>query len=251
MLALASCIVPEMPGTLKEIAPIHTVNWSYADDTGPDYWSGLSPQFAPCGNGDSQSPINLSVGTEVLPHDLEFQYSSSPLEIINSGRTLHIDYAPGSKIFTGGKQYELQQIHFHHLSEHTFYGLPAAMEMHLAHRDEAGNIAAVSVLLEAGPKSDLLQRMWGNLPTEAGQKQIVEGGEANIVDLLSAERSYFSYSGSLTTPPCSENVNWFVFRTPMTIAEEQIAQAAELFPANARPTQKLNDRTVFFSQRDN
>ncbi len=248
MSTLACCVMPESTVVPEEKAVPHTASWGYEGNNGPEHWGSLAPEYATCQSGVSQSPIDLTDNTQAQRHDLEFHYAPSPLEVFHNGHTLHIDYAPGSRLITGDQEYELLQFHFHHLSEHTIDGVPADMELHLVHRDTRGQLAVVGIFLTEGPQNEFLQRLWRNLPRQAGQKRLVEGDTGNITDMLPAEQAYFSYTGSLTTPPCTENINWFVFRSPVAVSAEQIAQFAELFPNNARPTQPLQGRTVYFSQ---
>ena len=227
---------------------LDATQWSFAGDTGPEHWGDLSPAFAKCKNGVSQSPVDLTGDTEPRPHDLAFQYVSSPLEIVNNGHTIQVNFAPGSKLITEGKQHVLLQVHFHHLSEHTVDGRPAAMEMHLVHQGADGSLAVVGVLVAEGRHNEALQRVWDNMPTQKGEKRLVEGTTVDATDLLPADLAYYSYEGSLTTPPCTEGVSWYVLRKPVEVSAEQLAQFAVLYADNARPTQPLNGRSLFFSQ---
>lgn len=222
--------------------------WGYEGDTGPAHWGALTPQYALCRLGVSQSPIDLTADTIAKPHDLAFHYADSPFEIVDTGHTIQVSCGPGNKLCAGERQYDLQQFHFHHRSEHTRDGVLSDMEVHFVHSDARGHLAVVGILLTAGPQNDFVHRLWKHLPTAPGQKKIVDGGTGNITDLLPTDRSYFSYSGSLTTPPCTENVSWFVFPSPVAVSGEQIARFTALYPNNARPTQPLHDRVVYFSQ---
>jgi len=226
----------------------HAVTWGYAGDIGPAQWGDLSPAFAACKLGVSQSPIDLTSDTEAKPHDLDFRYASVPLEIINNGHTIQVNYAPGNVLLSGGRQLALVQFHFHHLSEHTVDGKPTDMEMHLVHQDAAGNLAVVGVFLAAGQQNEALQPVWAHMPAAVGEERQVEGVTVNAADLLPADLSYYSYVGSLTTPPCSEGVHWFVLQRPVEVSPEQIDRFAALYPDNARPTQPLNERTLYLSQ---
>lgn len=225
----------------------HTVTWGYAGDIGPAQWGDLSPAFAACKLGVSQSPIDLTSDIEAKPHDLVFRYGSTPLEIINNGHTIQVNYAPGNMLVSGGKQFTLVQFHFHHLSEHTVDGKPADMEMHLVHRDAAGNLAVVGVFLAAGQQNEALQPVWAHMPAAVGAARQVQGVTVNAADLLPADLSYYSYTGSLTTPPCGEDVRWYVLADPVEVSPVQIDRFAALYPDNARPTQPLNERTIYLS----
>ena len=224
------------------------IHWGYAEDIGPARWGDLSPAFKECKQGLEQSPIDLTGDAEARPYVLEFRYLSSSLEIVNNGHTIQVNYVPGSMLIVGDREYALLQFHFHRLSEHTVRGQPADMEVHLVHRDAAGNLAVVGVFLTAGRHNEALQQVWANMPAEKGEKRLVDRVSVNAADLLPADESYYSYTGSLTTPPCSEGVRWFVLSRPVEVSPEQLARFAALFPDIARPAQPLNDRTVFYSQ---
>ncbi len=227
----------------------HSVTWGYTGDIGPAQWGDLSPAFAACKLGESQSPIDLADVPNVRPHELEFRYGPVPLEIVNNGHTIQVNYAPGSILMDGGNEFALVQFHFHRLSEHTVSGQPTAMELHIVHQDAAGGLAVVGVLLTSGRHNPSLEQVWANMPTETDEKRVVAGTTINAADLLPADLSYFSYMGSLTTPPCSEDVRWYVLRDLVEVSPAQIDRFAALYPDNARPTQPLNGREVFNSQQ--
>lgn len=224
------------------------VRWGYAGDNGPAHWGDLSPAFAACKLGLAQSPIDLTGDAQTRPHDLAFRYAPAPLEIVDNGHTIQVDYPPGSTLVSGGREYALLQFHFHRLSEHTLDGQSTDMELHLVHQDADGNAAVVGVLLNAGQRNEALQPVWAHVPAAKGEKRRVAGAAIDAADLLPANLSYYSYVGSLTTPPCSEGVRWFVLSSPVEVSPEQLAQFAAFYPDNARPIQPLNGRPVFFSQ---
>ena len=223
------------------------VEWGYTGEIGPAHWGNLSPEFAACKLGKAQSPIDLTGDAQPRPHDLAFHYTPAPLEIANNGHTIQVDYAPGSTLVSGGREYALLQFHFHRLSEHTRDGRPADLEMHLVHQDAAGNLAVVGVFLNAGRRNEALAPVWAHAPAAQGGKRRAAGAAIDAADLLPAELSYYSYVGSLTTPPCSEGVRWFVLSSPVEVSPAQLARFAALYPDNARPIQPLNGRPVFFS----
>jgi carbonic anhydrase len=217
-------------------------------DTGPAHWGDLSPDFATCKLGVSQSPIDLTDAAAETPHQLEFRYAPSPLTVVNTGHTIQVDIAPGSTLVADGEEFALQQFHFHRLSEHSVDGQAADVELHLVHADYAGNLAVVGVFLVIGRQNLALEPVWAHIPEQADAKQVVEGAEINAADLLPADHSYYSYTGSLTTPPCSEGVRWFVLQSPVEVSQEQENRFAAFYPGNARPTQPLNGRQVFYSR---
>ena len=227
------------------------VHWGYAGDTGPARWGDLSPTFEECKQGVEQSPIDLTGDAEARPHVLEFRYLPSPLEIVNNGHTIQVNYAPGSMLIVGDREYALLQFHFHRLSEHTVNREPADMELHLVHSDDAGNLAVVGVFLQAGQPNLALEQVWNNTPAQESETRLVPEARFNAADLLPLDLSYYAYAGSLTTPPCTEGVRWFVLSAPLEVSPEQLHEFAALFSENARPTQPLNDRTILFSHQDN
>jgi carbonic anhydrase len=179
---------------------------------------------------------------------IEFSYKVSPLHIIDNGHTITINYAPGSFIQVGGKQYELKQFHFHRPSEEKINGQTFAMVVHLVHADSDGNLAVVAVLLNQGSDNPLIHELWNNLPKEKEKEEALERVQIDATQLLPANRGYYTFSGSLTTPPCSENVTWFVLEQQENISSGEIAKLSTLYPNNARPTQPLNDRVVSASK---
>lgn len=226
----------------QEGEPIH---WSYEGETGPDQWGALSDEFALCATGSQQSPIDiLAANSEALP-DIQFNYHPSALTIQNNGHTIQVDYAPGSSITVDGTEYSLLQFHFHHPSEHTVEGVVYPMELHLVHADEAGHLAVVGVLLKHGIEDNAaFAPIFEHLPVEAGDPQHVDGVTVNADDLLPTERQFYTYSGSLTTPPCSEGVRWLLLTTPVSISPAQVTQFSGIFEMDARPVQALGEREI-------
>jgi carbonic anhydrase len=158
---------------------------------------------------------------------------------------VQVDYAPGSSITVQGKQYDLVQFHFHKPSEEKINGKASDMVVHLVHRDRDGKLAVVAVLLEAGASSSLIETLWKNVPKEKGEEHDVQGVEVNAADLLPANKAgYYTFAGSLTTPPCSEGVTWFVLKARTTMSKDEIARFGKLYSMNARPTQPLNGREI-------
>jgi carbonic anhydrase len=221
--------------------------WGYSGSEGPAHWGELNPDFAACKTGHRQSPINIVHTQSANLPAIQFEYKPSALHIINNGHTIQINYAAGSFIKIGDKHYELKQFHFHHPSEETIKSERFPMELHLVHSDADGNIAVVSVLLEEGSANPLIETLWGLAPKTVGPEKIVDQ-QINVADLLPANRSYFTFLGSLTTPPCTEGVRWLVLETPVTISSKQVATFAKIYPSDERPTQSLYGRAVVASK---
>ena len=243
---LVFCSMCVLCATMAQEPPAH--EWSYSGSEGPAHWGELTPEFAACKTGHRQSPVNIVRAQSADLPAVQFEYKPSALHIINNGHTIEINYAPGSFIRVGDKRYELKQFHFHHPSEETIKGKRFPMELHLVHSDADGNLAVVSVLLEEGSANPLVDTLWGLAPKTAGPEKDDHSLQINVADLLPAHRSYFTFAGSLTTPPCSEGVNWFVLKTPVTISKKQVATFAAIYPYDERPTQSLNGRTVLVSK---
>jgi carbonic anhydrase len=219
-------------------------HWDYGKEHGPEHWAEMDPKFAACKTGRRQSPIDIQkADTGDLP-PIQFDYRPSPLRIVDNGHTVMVTYAPGSSIRVGDHTYTLQQFHFHRPSEERVHGQRHAMSLHLVHADAAGQLAVVGVLLDSGRENPLLRELWNDLPREKEKEERREDVTINAADLLPAGRGYYTFEGSLTTPPCSENVTWFVLKEPVSVSAEEIARFEKLYRNDARPVQPLNDRVV-------
>lgn len=221
----------------------HAAHWSYAGSTGPAHWATLSPEYALCATGRSQSPIDIAAA---LPRDLSnivFSYQPSPLNIVNNGHTVQVNYAPGSFIEIDGERFELAQFHFHAPSEHTLKGAHADVEMHLVHKSVEGRLAVVGVMVREGVPNPMFDPIAGSIPA-SGQKIDRPDVMVNATALLPADPRTYRYDGSLTTPPGSEGVKWSVMVEPITLSSEQIAAFTKHYNGNNRPVQRLHGRVV-------
>jgi carbonic anhydrase len=245
------------------------VEWNHnpASETGPNFWGELTFPFATCGAGDpfvevgkKQAPVNIVTADAVnaLLPPLVFQYQATPFVVENTGHVVEVPYAPGSRIQVGLDRsglntYELLQFHFHAPSEHMVNGQFAAAELHLVHRNALLDLAVIGVLVNVGsPVNIVIDRILRIAPIEEGEIEL--HGSVNAIDVLPQfDRRYYTYSGSLTTPPCSEAVRWFVLREPVFVSQAAIdhlhAVIAEFpgyggFPNNNRPVRPLNGRVI-------
>jgi len=221
------------------------VSWAYAGDGAPHLWGGLKPGYETCAHGKNQSPIDFSnVMVASLP-DITFDYKPSPLEIVNTGNTIQVNYAAGSSISMAGKKYELLHLDFHSPSEHTVGGKAYDMVAHFVHKAEDNQLAVVGVMFKAHKTvNTAMAKLWLNMPEKAGVTNSAHDLIIDASDLLPETLNYFNYPGSLTVPPCSENVNWIVMAEPNYVAAKQVEQFTKLFPVSVRPVQPLNDRVV-------
>jgi carbonic anhydrase len=223
-------------------------HWSYTGATGPTKWATLSKEFKQCKAGEEskQSPIDIPDANarkgDLAP--LLFNYKPSPLKIIDNGHTIEVEYAPGSFLTLEGKRYELVQFHFHKPSEEKIDGKGHDMVAHLVHRGPGGKLLVVAVLLDAGKENGAIKTLWDNLPKEKGKEIANDAVKVNAVDLLPVNKGYYTFAGSLTTPPCSEEVTWVVLKTPVPVSADQIARFGRIYPMNARPIQPLNARDI-------
>ena len=232
---------PASPAEAAEHA--HPQHWDYAGKGGPAAWGQMKPEFAKCSSGTRQSPIDIRDGIKVVLDPVQFDYKPSGFRVIDNGHTIQVNVASGNSIDVMGRHYELVQFHFHRPSEERIDGRQFDMVAHLVHKDIEGRLAVVAVLLERGSAQAIVQSVWNNLPLEQGE-ELAARGTINLNDLLPAERSYFTYMGSLTTPPCSEGVLWMVMKQPVQISSEQIGIFARLYPMNARPIQSAAGRLI-------
>ena len=218
--------------------------WSYEGSRGPENWGRLSPAFRLCGLGTMQSPLDIADAVPARGDPIAFDYRPAPLNIVNNGHTVQVNYVPGSGIAVSGRRYELVQFHFHAPSEHSIAGRLAAMEMHLVHRNDAGRLAVVGVLLEIGSENPALREIWAHMPEAKSPERTIDGVLIDAGDLLPADTSYYRYMGSLTTPPCSEGVSWFVLAGYVTVSRSQLAEFTRRVGANNRPLQRRNHRLL-------
>lgn len=219
-------------------------SWSYAGETNPANWG---RRFPAC-NGNRQSPVNIVNAIPSLESGaLRLLYRTSRLRVINDGYTIRIEFDSGSVLRVGDKKYDLMQMHFHTPSEHAVGGAASPMGMHLVHAERhTQELAVIGVFLREGLPQPVIQQVWDLIPFRQGET--VERGSIDTYALLglpddTMER-YYAYEGSLTTPPCTEGVRWFIGKTFVEISAGQIARFRQLFPHNARPLQSLNGRKI-------
>lgn len=221
-------------------------HWSYEGHSGPAHWGEIDATSRVCSLGGQQSPLDLTGSITAKLPPLQLHWTKRPSAIVNNGHTIQLNFPDGNTLATGKRSYSLLQVHFHRPSEHLIEGRNFPMEAHFVHRDAAGNLAVVGVMMAAGKSNPAFRKIVQGMPAEKGEKPADPGIDVNA--LLPAARRYFRYTGSLTTPPCSEVVDWNVLATPVEVAEAEIAAFARLYPMNARPPQKPNRRFVLRSQ---
>jgi len=222
--------------------------WDYEGKIGAEHWASLDPDYAVCGSGKEQSPIDIQDAQKARLPALRFVNKISPLKyLVNNGYTIRVNYhAPesGDWLIVGDQRYQLTQFHFHHPSEEYVNGKPSVMAVHLMYQASDGKVVGVTVLLKAGNANATIQQLWDHMPATTGKEQEIPGVEINPADLLPRDTAYYTYMGSLTAPPCTEGVRWYVLKTPVEVSAGQIEAFARLYPHDVRPLQPLNGRPV-------
>lgn len=221
-------------------------HWSYEGQAGPTYWPRLSPEYSACGIGKLQSPIDIPSGAarDSRLDSIEFDYETTPLRVIDNGHSVQVNFGPGSEMRIGALRYDLKQLHFHMPSEERIDGKRYPMVVHMVHKNKEGRIAVVAVLLEEGRENRFFASVLRFAPLDKGVERTVLYRPVNALNILPVQRSYYAFAGSLTTPPCSEGVSWYVLQHPVQVSRTQLDAFSRLYHDNARPTQPLNGRLV-------
>lgn len=279
LIALNACMSVTMASASKEKhksggdnAKSHAPHWSYGGAEGPEFWGSLSSDFVECKQGKRQSPINLdpAVAKKNRLYSLKTSYRPVTLNVKNNGHTLQVDYDSetakekvlfggkeheismppvfDSSLTFGGSEYKLLQLHFHSPSEHAKSNNRYPLEVHLVHQNKNKNLAVIGVFFEKGAPNMTFQSILNNAPQNVG-KNVVKGLKVNAADLLPEDKAFIHYSGSLTTPPCSENVNWYVMKKPLSISTAQMQEFLDIVGENARPLQDINWRSQYQTRK--
>ena len=224
-------------------------DWSYEGKQGPLNWAHLDAEWRASGDGKQQSPIDIK-GARLSPDakPIEFHYISSSMVLTNTGHTVEVTPKPGSYIIADGTRYELVEFHFHHPGEETVNGKLSDMSVQFVHKSADGTMAIVAVRLnETTIANVLLAGLWEHLPKTAGatdkMTQFLNPGA-----LLPVDRGYWAYDGSLTEPPCTEGVRWFVMEQMVDISRDQLRAFAALYKVNSRLLQDRHGRKIVASE---
>jgi carbonic anhydrase len=217
----------------------HAVHWGYEGAMGPDRWG---DEFPTCAKGKAQAPLNIKGPFEKALFNVAPDYKPGQLKIVNNGHTIQVNVPPGSKLRIDSKPFELLQFHFHRPSEEHIDGKPSAMVIHFVHKNDAGRLAVLGVLLKEGNENPGIKALWTHAPAKEGPEIAPEGVMFNPANLLPREYEFYSYEGSLTTPPCTEGVRFFILKSHVNVSREQVD--AFPFKKNARPIQPQNGRAI-------
>jgi len=222
----------------------HAPHWAYSGHHGgPAQWAELDPKFEACAQGQRQSPIDIRNAVKAELPPLRFDYGSLPATWTNNGHTVQLNLPEGATLAAGERRFSLLQFHFHTPSEEAVMGKRYDMVAHFVHKDAQGQLGVVAVLFKRGPAHAGWGQVLAHLP-RPGEQLTVDGPPLDLAALLPAQRGYYSFDGSLTTPPCSEGVSWMVLKTPVTVSAAQLASFRQLYAANARPLQPGHGREI-------
>lgn len=242
LLILSACATGNTPAPAPTASP-SPAHWTYEGEEGPAHWGELDTAYEMCGKGKSQSPINISSPNEQDLANITFHYRPSEVNILNNGHTAQVNYDAGSYIELDGVRYDVAQFHYHAPSEHEVDGKLFAAELHIVHKSADGNLAVVGLLLQEGSANPAFDPFINNLPAEKSDVKDA-GVKINAMDFLPSIQTTYRYSGSLTTPPCSEGVSWLVMTKPVELSSDQLSKLESVFEENNRPVQPLNERSL-------
>jgi carbonic anhydrase len=237
------------PPLMPKVDPMRhagPLNWAYEGAGGPQAWGKLQPEFSLCASGKRQSPINIEESQTLRgpAEPLQFSYQPSNATVRHDGHTIEVNVVGDNALTVRGSTYKLVQLHFHHPAEERVNNQGFAMVVHLLHKNEQGQLAMLAVLLEPGEANALINKVWTYMPLDKGDQVPMPAGMLDLNELLPKDQRYYQFFGSLTTPPCTEDVLWLILKQTATASKEQIKLFSQLFPNNARPTQATNGRPV-------
>jgi len=223
-------------------------DWSYEGKKGPLNWGRLDPAYKACSTGKEQSPIDIrGARLDKNLQPIEFHYVSGGMTLTNTGHTVQVTPPVGSYIVVGGVRYDLVQFHFHHPGEEAVKGNFPDMSIHLVHKSADGKIAVVTVRLNEGNGNAVLAGLWPHLPKTAGATDKMTDS-MSPAGLLPTDRGYWTYEGSLSAPPCTEGVRWFVFEQQVEISRDQLKAFGALYKVNSRMLQAPHGRKIEASE---
>ncbi len=225
--------------SLAMFGSAHAANWGYEGNHGPEHWGEFASE---CALGKNQSPINIQSATQAELAKLQLDYKGKVVALTNNGHTLQTSLEGENSLLVDGKQFTLKQFHFHTPSENHVDGKSYPLEAHYVHADEQGNLAVVAVFFEQGDANPALASLLENIPEKDNNVTIRAPFDASA--LIPADKDYYRFNGSLTTPPCSEGVRWLVIQEPQTISATQIEKFEKAMGENNRPVQPLNARMI-------
>jgi len=223
----------------------HAKHWGYSAEVGPAHWSTLNDKFHMCSEGKEQSPINVVASKDIELPKLSLNYANGSQSVINNGHTVQVNIKSGDTLTINGEAYELKQFHFHTPSENHIDGKEFPLEAHFVHATKDGKLAVIAVMFQEGSENPTLHKIVKSFPLKKNQEAKLEFSKEYLNVVMPLHKEYYHFMGSLTTPPCSEKVNWFVLKTTQTASASQIAAIhKEIGMKNNRPVQATNARNI-------
>lgn len=219
------------------------IRWSYEGEGGPTRWGKIDPANSKCDTGERQSPIDIRDGIRVDLEPVMFDYKPVRFNVVDNSHTIQVNLGAGNSITLLGRRYDLMQFHFHKPSEEHVNGVGYDMVVHLVHKDMDGKLVELAVLVQQGKANSLVQTIWNYMPLEKNDT-VQPPGTIDLNQILPVNRQYYTYMGSLTTPPCTENVLWIVFKEPIELSQDQISIFSRMYSMNARPIQNSPGRLI-------
>ncbi|OTQ32231.1 carbonic anhydrase [Gilliamella apicola] len=230
--------------SLSCVAEEHTSHWGYKGQEKPENWGKLSPEYSTCENGKNQSPINIDHVLKTQHENLTFSFETGKQEIVNNGHTIQVNVTGNNQLILDEQIFTLQQFHFHTPSENTIKGKHYPMEAHFVYKNKAGELTVVALMFNNGEANPEIAKAWQQMPAEVNNKIILDKA-VDINTLFPKKLDYYRFSGSLTTPPCTEGVRWIVLEQAVTASDEQIQKFhSTMHHDNNRPVQPLNGRVI-------
>ncbi|MFM2065360.1 MAG: hypothetical protein RLZZ584_269 [Pseudomonadota bacterium] len=240
-LALAGTL---LSGAWAARAEGHGPHWDYKGAHDPAHWAELDPAFEACAKGGEQSSVNIDKTVKVALPTLEFSYGKAQASVVNNGHTIQVNLPAGHTLKVDGQTFELLQFHFHTPSEEALKGERKPLVAHFVHKDGEGKLGVVAVLFDFGASNAAFKPVFEHLPAKPGETLTADDLSLDLATLLPTDKGYYSFAGSLTTPPCSEGVSWMVLKNPVRLSAAQINSFRRLYRYNARPVQALHERTI-------
>ena len=223
------------------------LHWGYSGRDGPANWGALGEECATCKTGRLQAPIDIPLGLAIQnDFPIKPHYKSSSGEIVNNGHTIQVVLADGGSVNLLGQDYAIAQFHFHTPAEERVSGKRYPLNAHLVHKSTDGTIAVIGIFFKVGAENAVLKNIFLTMPPKEESIPLTE--KFDIGSMLPRSLPYYKYAGSLTTPPCSEGVSFYILAIPLEISQAQLNAFQKIFPLNARPIKPVNGRMIVYSR---
>ncbi|PAF52299.1 carbonic anhydrase family protein [Helicobacter sp. 13S00477-4] len=229
---------------LSSLAIADNTKWSYDGKNGPKNWGKIADEYISCEIGQYQSPIDIDRHIEIKnPKEIIFKYGKNVKSATDNGHTIQLDYNPGNYVKINNDTYELLQLHFHSPAENLIQGKQYPLSMHIVHKNKEGKLLVIGIKFKVGKTNKILSPIWEKMPKKPGE--ITYPKDFDLSKLIPEKVGYYHFNGSLTTPPCTEGVSWFVLKETLEISKNQLQKIQSLMQyPNNRPIQPKNNRII-------